>query len=324
MTKFVLLGFLLAACGSVSSDPPSDAGDDAGTDTDTDPTTLSIVSVEPADQATGVTANATIVIRFDTPMDQPSVEAAWQSADLPPDQLAFAWDAAGTTLMVTPNAPLELAAGTGLDPSVVVARAYAYSIATTAKGLDGRSLDQSRAVSFTTLRKLEVELEANALLTRTIRADGTVFASGATSLVVGDSSANLQTKIFSTFALPTLPNTSTVDLATFRTQQNGVTGVPYGFGDLVALHTSHPTIDASAFAATPLAIIGALSVDATLGAKSIDVTVQLIDDLANRAARGDRTQYRLEFPTPNNANNAADEVQCSRANFHLAVAYVIP
>ena len=129
MTKFTLLGLLLAACGSVNSAPPTDAGADA----DTDPTTLSIVSVDPENASTGIEATAAIVIRFDTPMDQPSVEAAWQSTDLPPDQLAFAWDTTGTTLTVTPDVPLELASGSGLDPSVVEARAYAYTIATTAK-----------------------------------------------------------------------------------------------------------------------------------------------------------------------------------------------
>lgn len=322
MTKLVLLALLLAACGSVNSDGPADV--DAAGDADTDPTTLSIISVDPANAATGVAAAATIVIRFDTPMDQPSVEAAWQSADLPPDQLAFAWDAAGTTLTVTPNAPLELAAGAGLDPDVVIARAYAYSIATTAKGLDGRSLDQSRAVSFTTLRKLEVDLVVVDALTRTIRADGNVFAENAVTLSVGDSAGNLQTKTFATFALPILPTGSTVDAATLRADQNSTGGAPYAFGDLAALHTSNSPIDSTAFAATPLAVIGALSVDATPGEKTLAVTDQLVDDLANRATRGDRTQYRLEFATPNNTNGLADDARFARTSFGLTLAYVIP
>ncbi len=321
MTKLVVLGLLLASCGSVNSTP--DNPTDAGADADPDPSTLSIVSVDPDNAATGVAATATIVIRFDTPMDQPSVEAAWQSTDLPPDQLAFAWDAAGTTLTVTPP-PLELASGTGLDPSVVAARAYAYTIATTAKGLDGRSLDQARSVSFTTLRRLEVELEAVDVLTRSMRADGVVFAEGAATLTVGDSSGNLQTKSFATFALPTLPANSTVDAATLRANQNSINGAPYAFGDLAALHTSNSPIDNAAFVATPLAVIGAISVDGAAGAKTLSVTAQLVDDLANRAARGDRTQYRLEFATPNNANGIADEARFSRSGFALTVAYVIP
>lgn len=322
MPKLVPLCLLLVACGSVDSTPPGDAGSDA--DQDPDPTTLSVISVVPENASNGVAEDATIVIRFDTAMDQPSVEAAWESIDLPPDQLAFAWDAAGTTLTVTPNAPLELASGTGLDPSVVAARAYAYTIATSAKGLDGSSLDQALTVSFTTLRRLEVELSPVGSLTRTIRADGLAFGDTAVTLVVGDSSGNLQTKSFATFGLPALPGGSTLDAAALRANQNSVSGAPYGFGNLRALHTSSAAIDATAFGATPLAVIGDLSVDETAGAKSLDVTGELADDLANREARGERTQYRLEFPTPNNANNTADEARLARSGFGLTLAYVIP
>ena len=106
-------------------------------------------------------------------------------------------------------------------------------------------------MSFTTLRRLEVELEAVAVLTRSMRADGVVFAEGAVTLTVGDSSGNLQTKSFVSFALPELPAGSTVDAATLRANQSSINGAPYAFGDLSALHTSNSPIDSTAFAATP-------------------------------------------------------------------------
>jgi len=144
------------------------------------------------------------------------------------------------------------------------------------------------------------------------------------TLTVGDSSGNLQTKSFVSFALPELPAGSTVDAATLRANQSSINGAPYAFGDLSALHTSNSPIDSTAFAATPLAVIGALSVDGIAGTKSLAVTAQLVDDLANRAARGERTQYRLEFATPNNANGTADEARLSRSGFGLTVGYVVP
>jgi hypothetical protein len=324
MTNLARLSLLvLAACGTVDRPPGGD--DDPGVDSGIDdPGTLSVVSVSPDDGETGVAATATITVTFDTPMDQPTVEAAWQSADLPPAAVAFSWDAAGTTLTVTPNDRLELASGTGIDPSVVTARAYAFAIGTTAKGLDGRELDQQLSVSFTTLRRLDVELSDVQDLTRTIRADGLAFGETAVTLVVGDSSGNLQTKIFTTFTLPRLPVGSTVDLAVLRGNQNSVAGVPYGFGALRAVHTSNAVIDDTAFGATPLAVIGDFSTDTTAGAKALNVTAQVIDDLANSVARGNRTQYRLEFATAANANGLADEARFSRSGFGLSLAYVIP
>ncbi len=97
-----------------------------------DPPAPSVISVSPMNDQRGVAADATIEIVFDTPMDPSSVAAAWSSPDLEPGTgvVTFGWDAAGTTLTVTPTAPLELATGRGLDPSVVAPRAYAFALDT--------------------------------------------------------------------------------------------------------------------------------------------------------------------------------------------------
>jgi hypothetical protein len=73
----------------------------------------------------------------------------------------------------------------------------------------------------------------------------------------------------------------------------------------------------------PLADAGAISTDATTGIKSVDVTTQLADDLANHAARGERTQYRLEFTSATNSNDAADEARFSRSGIGLRLTYLI-
>jgi hypothetical protein len=136
-----LFAVAVAGCGSVdSSAVDASPGDDAS-EPDADPTgdhnPPALVSVSPADGASGVPADAVIVVVFTEAMDQASVEAAWSSADLPASDVAFGWNPDGDTLTVTPDAPLELAEGVGLDPSVVDARGYAFTIAATAADVAG-------------------------------------------------------------------------------------------------------------------------------------------------------------------------------------------
>src|SRR6185503_16145953 len=137
---------LAAACGSVDmSDSPDagpggpDAADPTG-DAGGDGTAPAVAMVTPPDGAAGVRADAAIVIAFNERMDTASVEAAWTSADLPAAAVAFAWNAAGDTLTVTPSAPLVLATGTGEDPTTVAAHAYAFGLAATATDVSGMAL----------------------------------------------------------------------------------------------------------------------------------------------------------------------------------------
>lgn len=317
----VPFALLAVACGEVAQ--PSAGGDDdmSMPDGQVMPGTATVLAVSPADGEAGVAADATITVTFSAPMDHTSVESAWQSTDLPASAVTFAWNAAGDTLTVTPTAPLELAEGT--DPATVSPNAYSFSVASSAMTVDGGALATPLAVTFTTARRIRGELAAVGLLTRTVRGDGVVYGETAVTMTVGDTTSDLQTKTFVTFTLPSVPVDATLEAATLTGSQNSILGQPYGLGSLRAVHTSAATINAAAFAATPLAMIGDLSTDATTGSKQLEVTASLADDLANSQARGDRTQYRLEFPTSTNSNGIQDEARFSRSGFKLTFSYLL-
>lgn len=314
----------LAACGNVTV--PAGDDDHGLTDADPshDPDAPRIASTSPADRSAGVAAAATITIAFSKPMDQGSVEAAWQSTDLPRAAVSFAWNAAGDTVVVTPSAPLQLAEGIGLDPGVVQAHAYRVGLDTSARASDGNSLDEPFSLAFTTQRRMTVALEPIGPLTRTMRGDGVVFGATALQLTHGDTSGNLQLKTFVTFALPVLPSGAMPTTASLGAAQVNVVGVPYLLGKLVAKHVSTATIDAGAFNAIPLGTAGALSDDATVGAKTLDVSDEVFDDLMNHAARGERTQFRLELEAATDNGNDIDEADFSRSGMTLSLVYAAP
>ena len=320
----LLLVLVLAACGSV--DEPGSPDGPPGTTPDSDPATTppSVVSITPADGAAGVSADATIVVVFSEPMDAASVEAAWQSVDLPPAAVRFAWNPAGDTLTATPEAPLAIAEGTGTDPTGVDARSYAIAIAASGTDRDGDALTAAASSTFTTIRRFSVDLAPISALTRSMRGDGLVLGETAVTLTTGDTIEDLQYKLFASFTLPDLPAGSTLETAWLSASQNSIIGSPYLLGALGAehVHTASP-LDAVAFGAAPLGAIGPFSTNATIGVKRIDVVAQLADDFANRAARAGRTQYRLAFASATNSNGAADEARFSRSSIALALTYLI-
>lgn len=318
-----LLLVLVAACGSVSAPKQPDGGNGGG-DVDADPSAPpSVVSTMPPNMAAGVYADAKIVVTFSKPMDQATVQAAWTSADLPANQVAFSWNAAGDTLTVTPNQPLPVATGTGLDPSVVTAEEIAYSIAATAADTTGKPMATALAIKFTTIRRLSHDVGIIDSLTQSLVNDGTVIspASGG----VGDSNfSNTFFRMFASFQLPTLPTGATVEHAQLLGTQESVTGTPYSkLGALKAQHVNFAGFDANTFSATPIASIGEYSVDPTLATKMIDVTSRVVDDYANAAARGGRSQYRLEYPGGTNNDGVRDIAFFTRTAFVLRLTYVV-
>ena len=72
-----------------------------------DTTRPTIVSVSPANGATGVRANANIVVTFSEPMDPVRrLRTAYQSADIPNAGVTFGWSADDTVLTIDPNSDL--------------------------------------------------------------------------------------------------------------------------------------------------------------------------------------------------------------------------
>ena len=320
LTSFFL--FSVAACGNVET-PGDGDGDGDGPDSGLGDTTApTVVSFAPADGSVGVDEDSDIVIVFSEAMDQTSVEAAWNSAELLAGDVTFAWNAAGDTLRTTPNEVLEVAVGTGLDPNVVSPIAFSVAIETSAADVSGNALAASQAATFTTKRRLTVELEQISALTRTRRADGVVFGEGAAQLTVGDTIANLQTKMFAAFEIPAFPAGANVESSTFSGNQLRRVNTPYVLGDLEAFHISAASIDQDAFD-NALAVIGDFSADSEDGEKSLDVTTEFLDDLANRVARGNRSQIRVEFPTETNSNQVPDEARFPTSSFALSVDYTV-
>jgi len=317
---------IVAACGGVQTDPPAgDAGDDTSPDADVggDHIAPTIAATAPADGTAGVTADATITIAFSEPMDRASVEGAWTSADLPASAVDFAWNAASDTLVVMPHDPLVLAKGAGVDPSVVAPRAYQFGVGIGAADTAGNHLAAAFAAGFTTQREMTVALLPISALTRSMRGDGVVFGETAVTLTSGDTVSNLQTKTFVSFTLPVLPAGASVASATLTASQNSTLGNPYGLGDLVAQHVNTAVIDAAAFGAAPLSSVGVLSRSATIGVKALDVKTEVVDDLANHAARGERSQFRLEFETQTDADGVDDEARFSRSGMMLGLVYLV-
>jgi hypothetical protein len=318
-----LLVVVLAACGSVPA-PKADGGG-SGSGVDADPAAPpSVVATMPANNAAGVKPDATIVVMFSKAMDQTSVQAAWTSADLPTAQVTFAWNAAGDTLTVTPNQPLPVAMGTGLDPSVVTPEEIAYSIAATASDTTGKPLTAALAVQFRTVRRLRHDVGPIDALTQSVFNDGTVVSPPSGG--VGKSNfTNVFSRMFASFQLPTLPTNSLLQSAVLAGPQESITGTPYAkLGNLKAQHVNFAAFDVNTFAATPLGnTIGDFSTNGTLEVKTLDVTTQVLGDYANAATRGGRSQYRLEFPLGTNNDGVRDFSFFTRTGFALRLTYVV-
>ncbi len=94
-----------------------------------------------------------------------------------------------------------------------------------------------------------------------------------------------------------------------RMHQSAVIGAPYAtLGSVIVDHVDIGlTLDAADFGAAALqAGVGLLSSDATVGPKSLDVTSQVLADIA--AARP-RSGFRLRFPVASDADAADDFAQ---------------
>lgn len=126
-----------------------------------DTTPPTIVSVSPTNGATGVANNEVIVVTFSEPMDKPSAQAAFQSANL--GAVTFNW-LDDMTMEVTPTG-LAYAQG---GPTVM-ANVYDFTVTTVATDLAGNPMAQNAPSSFSTLRDvtdympetLETTIEAN-------------------------------------------------------------------------------------------------------------------------------------------------------------------
>lgn len=302
-----------------------EGGDDAtggqgGAPEPPDTTPPTIVSVSPAEDATGVHSDANIIITFSEPMDRGTTHAAYQSADIP--GVTFSWDESSTTVTVTPNSDLSYATG-DLD---VAAQAFAVTIADTAEDEVGNRLADDFAWSFRTLRRItQTFATGSEYAIRSVDGNDTVSVPCPTSpFALGDYGTLGQHKLFSR-DIDELPEGIVEwESANLTGNQVQVVGTPYdGLGDILAYHTSIFPPSSSSWTGPNLRELGPFSTDATLGTKSVDVLEALVDDYEHRVERMQTSQYRLVFERINDGDSTGDNVtfECS---IRLIATYLIP
>lgn len=303
--------------GCASDDPADPMNPDPEPEVDT--TAPSISATVPAAGEAGVIADTAIVVTFSEPMDAASVEAAYSSEDLPPESVAFSWNAAATELTIAPAAPFEYAAGVGTDPSVVEAKTYAVTIGTGAMDEAGNPLAAPLALEFATKRRMLASFPYDNNMTRVLR--NTTLLSAANQMWVGDNSQTETYRSYLTFDLATLPAGAEVEAAEFSGTQTAPSGTPYTLGGVMADHVVYPAmIDAGT--APALSTPGAFSADTSLSVRRLTVTAEVQDDVANRAARNHRSQFRLRFGTATDGDNVTDTAVFTKSSFSMLVMYL--
>lgn len=288
-----------------------------------DTTPPTVVSVSPADGATGVTSDAKIVITFSEAMDEAATEKAYTLFDLPKNDVTVGWDSAGKVLTLTPKLGLSYAMS---DPAI----SYTLSLKG-AKDLAGNLLPAFES-SFTTLKNLTYRLLSQPTL------DGEVYGTpqanpDSPEFYVGDRSDNVSVRGFVSFDLSAIPESVSRDavvdaeLAVFKEK---VVGSPYtGLNEctnpefcaittpIVLEHVSYGSLlDGSAYTTPTLAELGAISRIQSLDSsfETADVLSAVRDDLSNRGARKKLSQYRLSFTLETNGDAVADYVVFTSGN----------
>ncbi|MFK7986487.1 MAG: Ig-like domain-containing protein [Sandaracinaceae bacterium] len=294
----------------------TDAGEDAG-----DTTAPTITGISPMDGEAGVPVDAEVVITFSEPMDQVSVEGAFQGTCL--GGVSFSWNLAGTEMTATPDD--LLAAATGTIPGAVTALEYEFGLDTTAYDLAGNTLASPSEVSFTTARRITQRLTRITSLTGVVLHTGVgatdFMATGDTGTGGDPSSFYKAAMSFGFDILP--PATSGIASATLeyeveRVANDNVEGVfPMDLGALTLVSVDFSAMDTSFIdAAGPLA--------ATLPSANGPATVDVSDAVSADFAARSRTQFRMEFEFTTDGDRAGDFIEIALPTVTLDVDYWLP
>ena len=320
----------VGAAGSAGSDG-TDAGSDGADAQPPDTVAPTIVSVSPENGATGVRKDAVISITFSEPMNREKTQAAYSSADLPPSGVTFAWSAGDTVLTIDPNSDLTYVAD--MVPPSAAAKKYSFALAATATDLSGNALASELSSSFTTSRLVQQTLVANVWQLYEVVPSGATAYPCSVSAYVGDSGelGQIRYAAIVQFDLSVLaPGVQAFTEATMRAHQGETIGTPFGasqLGNVMADHTNFDPIDGSAMTGAALRSLGVFSNSPSPGARTLNLLPGVTDDHEKRVARSYRSQYRLAFTTPANANGVADQASfsCEQGSLpELVLKYLIP
>lgn len=297
-------------------DPPADPDPPTDPDPPSDTGVPKITSVQPASGATGVAADANIVVTFSEKMDRAATQAAYQSADLPAGSVTFSWNDKSTALTVRPNAPLTYA--TGDDPGAVVAKQYSFAITNTAKDAAGNTLPFTQS-GFSTFKQIGVALNSQPTLDGDVgRAYGVYRYEE--DILVGDAADNTSSRGFLSFDLSSVPaevagtQVLKAELSAYYWSYSiGGLGTPYTTlgGQINLEHVSYGgTLVGSAYDTPTLSDLGLFTkFETPFGHVAKNVLGAVQDDLAKRGERGERSQYRLRFPQETDNDSANDSVE---------------
>jgi hypothetical protein len=337
MTKLpFLLTILLAACGSTTDVEMEMSGPDGGDNIpEEDLTAPTVFSISPENGSIGVRDDAVLVIEFSEPMDQLSVQNSLNTTDF--SGVQYAWSNDSRTVTVTPDEPLLYAKS--IDPDGLSAIQYSLILGTGATDEAGNALAQGSQTAFTTLREITVTVEDINELSASVT-PSEVFRALDKDIYIGDDGAGglaVAARAVVTMDLSSLPEeTIEISSATFKAFQAGGNGDV--FAELGALSMEHATFDVTAgdfdsatdldcnytFNLNPLSSVGTLMGSYEDVNAELDVTAQVQNDLENRVARNDRSQYRFRLFDDLNLDDGLDGVRLHRDFLELDLVYLVP
>jgi hypothetical protein len=304
--------------GSTSSASDTDDGSD---DTTGGISVPEVLDVSPADGATGVSSDATIVITFSEPMDPTKTQAAYQSADLPGGSVTFSWNDDRDQLTITPNTPLDYAAASSTaDPAQV----YSYTLTKVAEAETGESLADDLTVSFSTLRQFDQTFGVDLSLSSNISALGNKTASS----YLGDYPDNDWNRYFMTFDMSELAaDIETVDTATLTVARtNSVSGTPFtDLGGVAYQQVSYTTLAPATFGTPGIGPDALIFGGLAPSTNTVNVKSQFSTFLSDPDTHGDRFQFRLFwFPSSSDSNNDYDGIVINPNSLAVTLSYLAP
>jgi Bacterial Ig-like domain len=279
-----------------------------------------VVSVSPANGATGVRSDAKIIVTFSQPMDRALTQAAYQSTDLPSANVTFGWDTSGTVMTIKPNAPLEYAKGTTIGTE---AKSHSFTLTGEAKDTAGTPLAPLSS-SFTTLREITLTIEQDGYVSGNWQSNGREVLSLENIFAVGDIQLNYGIRSFLSFNLPALTDSSAnLVQATLSLYKVAVNGNPYqdlnpcistpvAVCNLKGVPVSLDLVDYGTgvgFSEYNTPTLVAMVIDSSRIPENTRVQAAVLSAVRyDIDQRKKRSQYRLSFPKTTDADSQPDYV----------------
>lgn len=305
--------------GGSSSDSPAPAL----------PTTPFVTESFPADGGEGFLMTDSLVITFDQPMDQKSVEEAYSSEDVLLQSVDFSWNEEGTVLTINPVEDLSFDSGEDLD--ALGHFSYSFAIGIEAKSAEGLELETPLEVEFKTARGLIQVMSGKNKLTGSVRSthptDDTY-----SNIWVGDSAFEEEDGTdghyygvvsFDMDELPT--NVVAFDSATLKIEQALNVGTPYASLQTEEIPARIWAIDVNyGTERTFQSVTQGLGNQIAVLSTELDASVSLdvTDSVAVDYEGGAFSQFAFRFQVRTDEDDAPDNVEFSEPE--LEVLFFVP